>query len=169
MGWLWKDIKSTARQYWLTAQGIPSFLHMEWHNKGLFHRTPAHCQICRQEWRPDKPVFVAVMGKIIRTKFGPKWYCEQLGLVRDTGHLDDHPRYVCRECGAWPVTIVTDCLSGEKVGLRPRPSLRFRLKRDIIYWTKTALKFVWYYVETWRCFIRQPRHYIRCRKVIYGD
>ncbi len=173
MHWILKDIKSTSRQYWLIAQGVPSFLWHKWKDPSLFSAVPHPCQICGDAWRPDKDSYVAVMGTIIKTAFGPKWFCEQLGLVRDTGSLDSHLRYVCRDCGTGLFTWVVDCTTARCMTLRPRKigieRAWWKLSRDIKYWTLTMLKFISLYFETVANFARQPRHFIKCRKAIFND
>lgn len=173
MHWVLKDIKSTSREYWLIAQGVPSFLWHTWKDPSLFSRVPHHCQICGDAWRPDKDNYVAVMGRIIETAFGPKWFCEQLGLVRSTGHLDSHLRYVCRDCGTGLFTWVVDCTTARCMTLRPRKigieRARWKLSMDVKYWTLTVLKFISLYFGIWAMFARQPRHFIKCRKAIFND
>ena len=171
MHWITKDITTTAAQYWLVAQGVPSNMHRYWRDKTLFSQVPPLCQICGIPWRPDKDLYVALWWTIIETTFGPKWFNGQLGLVRDTGHLDSHPRFVCCDCGEWPGTAVVDCFTAEKITLRPRKTgMREALRKcvaDIKYWTTTMLKFMRLWLEHFASFARHPKHFIECRKMIF--
>ena len=172
MHWLMRDVITTAQEYWLVAQGVPSFLWDKWKRPGLFSPVPHRCQICGVPWRPDRDPYIMVMGEIVKTAFGYKWYCKQLGLVRNTGSLGAHPRRVCRDCGEGLFTKVVDCVSGETVTMRTRKTglLKFlyRSLADIKYWPLTVFKFADLYFQIWANFARQPIHYIRCRKKAFS-
>jgi hypothetical protein len=171
MHWLWKDIAHTAREYWLIAQGVPSYLWERW-KKPLFWSTPERCQMCGRKWRPDMPHYKTIDGTIIKTEFGYRWFNQEYGLIRPTGHLEDHDRGVCRDCIKYHGVYI--CSFGRKIRsvITREPSVArsaLWFYRDAKYWTRTILKFFKLYAQTWVNFAQQPRHYIRCRKAQYDD
>jgi len=168
--WYVNHYKKLISQFWFDAQGVSLAKRKYWNDKTRFWQEPPSCQICGDKWRPDKDPFVAVWGTIIETHNGLKWFCERLGLVRDTGHAYPHPRYVCRDCGEWPSTKVTDCFTGDDVTLRPRKAwlrrMAHKVRSDVLYWTVTAFRFARLCAgEIWHA-MTQPRRYAKLLTVL---
>lgn len=140
---------------WLEAQGYSHTGALDILGPLLFVPFPPQCCVCGDPWRPDKPDYVSVFGRIVRWGNAPAWYCAQLDFLSPTGHLDDHPRKLCREHGdRWP--RVRDCLTNEWVGLVPPLTKEQKRWRDVQHWALTVLRFVWSYASEWFTYATHP-------------
>ena len=143
-----------ARQHlhdlWLKAQGVPEMwiIDRSWKRPGMFRSIPERCLLCGREWRPDRPLFVAILGKVLELLdgdqfYGLVWYSPQLDIVQRTGSAMDHIRYLCRE-HLDEYDEATDCFTGESVLMVKRKGWLARLLDSTWYWTRSTARFVSY-------------------------
>jgi hypothetical protein len=130
------------RREWLEAQGVLWPDHRRWKAK-TFEAYPPHCVICGREWRPDKP-YNSLYGKTRLGSNGPEWFAPRTGIVSTTGLAPGQVqvRYICPEHGELFGNSLVDCTTGESIEMRPSPTRLQRVWRDALYWTGSALRFL---------------------------
>jgi hypothetical protein len=158
--------KAFFRFHWLDAQGVSPYDMHRWYDPTLFQKYPYGCILCGKRWRPDRRKFIPVFGEIRKGKDGfYKWYNEELDLELPTGHLKGHIRHLCWDHGGKYGRMITNCLTGQEVGLRPEfvPQIYIvgNVLLDIKYWTETTVKFAFAMLKELFCFIRHPIKYRR--------
>jgi hypothetical protein len=125
---------------WVEAQGYDWWYY--WDREGG-HILPEWCVVCGSEWRPDKPRYIPIVGKVhIPCEGDLSWYweSEQIGKY-SFRKLNEHVRYVCHRHGdLWPILV--DCFTNTEVELSLPLSRTANYLLDIKYWTLTVFRFV---------------------------
>jgi hypothetical protein len=137
------SLKSYLIQTWrIDGMRLSACQALDWKDKTLFRQFPAHCQICGWEWRPDRSEqFIDVFGRVGKSKETGwlVWQCEQLNIIKPTGHADDHIRQICNRHKDIQDRVI-DNLTGCYVDLIDKDWL-VEMIQNVKYWAGCTFRF----------------------------
>jgi len=135
---------------WQRAQGVPEpyIWKRLWNDPTLFRACPEECVVCGRAWRPDDAPYIAVWGVVAPgAEHWLEWNVPSLGLYGlPTGNAQDHIRKMCHyHRDRWETVV--DVQTGQPVELLDPLSRWDRMWRDVLYWSGTAMRFVYLVVQ----------------------
>ena len=121
-------IKGWVKRLWLRSQGVPEWNIFDgvgsWDGPPVYGswRTPYRCVICGKKWRPDRPEYIAVYGKVHEGSHGLEWSVPESGIYGiPIGKGWSHIQYICtNHRDRWE--SVVDCHTAQGVEMRYAPS-----------------------------------------------